>query len=382
VQQLISTISESVKCAQLTMAVLLAAFMSSCGPVVENAPFLARPDTLRPGSLAGPFDGLVLDGETDRPMAGAVVAGSWAFERGIGLQGPAAVLEATTETAADGRYRLKIPDDLPRGTGLRLRRFTLIIYKQGYVAWRSDSRFPSGEPRHDFAQRSNRVRLEKWQPTLSHYRHLVFLGGGAAIRAAAAWEVQPAGLELDGASPVSATKRQTEASAAGASTLLDIAVLLSEDEVRGVTGYAGKFDVGKLPDRPSTDIYGSIHFKAANKPETFDVGLRMWAIGSEAAEAQFRKLLGELPGAVATEEMGDSSLRARGGDVAGFAFLLREKGVVMQLSCGLAQCPESSMLLRLAKLAESHLPEVKLPSPESTGLVPSAGPMLSPGGKP
>jgi len=41
---------------------------------------------------------------------------------------------------------------------------------------------------------------------------------------------------------------------------------------------------------------------------------------------------------------------------------------VMQLSCGLAQCSEPSMILRLAKLAESHLPEVKLPSPESTGL--------------
>jgi hypothetical protein len=82
---------------------------------------------------------------------------------------------------------------------------------------------------------------------------------------------------------------------------------------------------------------------------------------------------------VATEEMGDSSLRARGGDVSGFAFLLREKGVVMQLSCGVAQCSEPSMILRLAKLAESHLPEVKLPSPESTGLLP---PSDSSGGTP
>jgi hypothetical protein len=364
------------------MAALFAASVSSCGPLVENAPFSARPDTLRPGDLLGPFDGLVVDGETERPLAGAAVEGSWAFERGIGLQGPVAALEAATETGADGRYRLRIPADLPRGEGIRLRRFTLIVYRRGYVAWRSDGSFPTGEPRHDFAQRANRVRLEKWQPSMSHYRHLVFLGGGPAIRTAAAWEVQPAGLELDGAAPATAVKRPTEGARAGSSAALDISPLLSEDEVRGVTGYAGKFEVGKLADRATSDVYDSRHFKAVDKPETHDVGLRVWAIGSEAAESQFRKLLGDLPGAVATEEMGDASLRARGGDVSGFAFLLREKGVVMQLSCGVAQCSEPSMILRLAKLAESHLPEVKLPSPESTGLLPPSDSSLAPGGTP
>ncbi len=379
-------ISESVKSARsasrskLARAVLLAACVSSCGPVVENAPFSARPDTLRPGDLLGPFDGLVVDGETDRPLAGAVVAGAWAFERGIGLQGPAAALEVVAETGADGRYRLNIPAELPRGEGVRLRRFTLVVYRRGYVAWRSDSSFPTGEPRHDFAQRANRVRLQKWQSSMSHYRHLAFLGGGPAIRTAAAWEVQPAGLELDGASPATASKHPAEEARVGSSVLLDVSPLLSEDEVRGVTGYAGKFDVGKLADRATSDVYDSRHFKASDKPEAYDVGLRVWAIGAEAAEAQYRKLLGELPGAVATEEMGDASLRARGGDVTGFAFLLREKGVVMQLSCGLSQCSEASMLLRLAKLAESHLPEVKLPSAESTGLVPLSAPSLAPGG--
>jgi hypothetical protein len=381
-------ISESVKSARgaswskLTVAVLLAASLSSCGPMVENAPFSARPDTLRPGDLLGPFDGLVVDGETDRPLAGAVVAGAWAFERGIGLQGPAAALEAVAETGADGRYRLSIPAELPRGEGVRLRRFTLVVYRRGYVAWRSDSSFPTGEPRHDFAQRANRARLEKWQSSMSHYRHLVFMGGGFAVRTAAAWEVQPAGLELDGASPATASKHLAEETRVGSSVLLDVSSLLSEDEVRGVTGYAGKLEVGKLVDRATSDVYDSRHFKASDKPETYDVGLRVWAIGSEAAEAQYRKLLSDLPGAVATEEMGDASLRARGGDVTGFAFLLREKGVVMQLSCGLSQCAEASMILRLAKLAESHLPEVKLPSAESTGLAPLSTPSLAPGGKP
>lgn len=364
------------------MAAALMAASLACGPIIENAPFSARPDTLRPGDLLGPYDGTVIDGEDERPIAGAVVAGTWAFERGIGLQGPAAALEVTSETGADGHFRIEAPEDLPRGRGLRLRRFTLVIYHRGHVAWRSDSIFPGGEPRRDFAQGGNRIRLEKWRPGLSHYRHLVFLGGGPALRAAAAWEVQLAGLELDGAAPVAAGQAAGEKPGVAGGGLLDVSSLLSEDEVRGVTGFAGKFEVGKLPDRATSDVYDSRHFKAVDKPETHDVGLRVWAIGSEAADAQFRKLLSELPGATPGEEMGDASLRARGGDVAGFAFLLRDKGVVVQLSCGLAQCSEASMILQLAKLVESHFSEVKWPSPEDTGLSPNLGPSLVPGGRP
>jgi hypothetical protein len=388
VLQLISTISDSVKSARvqtglgLALAAVLISASVACAPIVENAPFSARPDTLRPGDLLGPFEGTVIDAESERPVSGAVVEGIWAFERGIGLQGPAAALEVAAETSADGHFRLTIPEDLPHGQGLRLRRFTLIIYHRGHVAWRSDSIFPGGEPRRDFAQGGNRIRLDKWQPSLSHYRHLVFLGGGPAIRGAAAWEVQLAGLELDGNAPVATGKIASEGPGSSGVSLLDVSSLLSEDEVRGVTGFAGKFQVGKLPDRASSDVYDSRHFKAVDKPETYDVGVRVWAIGSEAADAQFRKLLSELPGAKPTEEMGDASLRARGGDVAGLAFLLREKGVVVQLSCGLAQCSEGSMILRLAKLVESHFPEVKWPSPESTGLAPNLGPSLLPGGRP
>ena len=65
---------------------------------------------------------------------------------------------------------------------MRVRRFTLIVYHQGYIGWRSDRRFPEGNARRDFSQRGNRVRLEKWRDGLLHHRHLVFLGGGAAIR--------------------------------------------------------------------------------------------------------------------------------------------------------------------------------------------------------
>ena len=58
--------------------------------------------------------------------------------------------------------------------------------------------------------------------------------------------------------------------------------------MRGVTGFAGKFEIGKLTDLPTTEFYDSRHFKAAGKPESFDVALRVWRLGTAAAEAQYR----------------------------------------------------------------------------------------------
>jgi hypothetical protein len=336
---------------RLVPVVLLAA---SCGPLVERAPFSYRPDTMAPGDLLGPFEGLVVDAETDRPIPGAVVAGSWAFERGSGLTGPAGAYEVSTETGADGRYTISGLEALPAGATMRVRRFSLIVYQKGYVGWRSDRRFPEGSPRRDFSQRSNRVRLEKWRDGLSHEKHVVFLGGGAAVRTALLPEVQAAALELEGQKPATG---QEGAPAPGAPALLDATPLLSVDEVRGVTGYVGEFDVGRLTDLPRTEFYDSRHFKARGQPESFDVALRVWRLPTAGAEAQFRKLLGELPGATAGTEVGDASLRARAGDVLGLAFLLRERGVVASLSCGVGQCPEPALVLRLAKLVESHVPD-------------------------
>jgi hypothetical protein len=335
---------------------------SACGPMIETARFPVRPDSVRPADPLGPYDGVVTDGDTERPIAGALVAGSWAFERGVGLQAPLAAREVVVESGADGRYVIPrltdLPDgDLPAGASTRLRRFTLIVYRRGHVAWRSDRRFPDRVPRHDFSQRGNRVRLEKWQPDLRHAEHLVFLGGGAKVRAAAAWELQPAALELDGERPAAAGEDGAVASARRAAAL-DIGKLLSDDEIRGVTGFVGKFEEAKLTDLPTTEFYDSRHFKARGLPESFDVGLRVWRLGAAAAEAQYRKLLEELPGARTVDEVGDASLRARSGQIQGLAFLVRERGVVASLTCGASQCPEPAQLLKLAKLVESRLPDL------------------------
>ncbi len=350
---------------------------AACGPMVDNARFPVRPDSVRPADLLGPYDGIVLDADTDRPISGAVVAASWAFERGIGLQAPLASREIVVESGVDGRYSIPrltdLPDaNLPGGMSTRLRRFTLIVYRRGHVAWRSDRRFGDGGRRRDFSQLGNRVRLEKWQQGYRHADHLVFLGGGDKVRAAAAWELQPAALELDGEKS-SAILEAESASTAGTKTPLDIEHLLSDDEIRGVTGFVGKFEDGKLTDLPTTEFYDSRHFKAVGKPEGYDVGLRVWRLGSAAADAQYRKLLDELPGAHTTDEVGDASLRARSGEINGLAFFVRERGVVASLTCGAAQCPEAAQLLKLAKLVESRLPDLPPepvpaapPAPEGT----------------
>ena len=67
----------------LAVGFALLASPAACGPMMEPAKFPVRPDSVRPADLLGPYDGIVLDADTDRPVAGAVVAATWAFERGI-----------------------------------------------------------------------------------------------------------------------------------------------------------------------------------------------------------------------------------------------------------------------------------------------------------
>jgi hypothetical protein len=334
-----------------------------CGPMIERAPFPARPDSVRAADLLGPYDGKVVDLETDRPIAGALVAASWAFERGIGAVGPLDAEEVVVQTGADGRYTVPRLSRLPTGLSTRVRRFTLIVYRRGYVAWRSDRRFPGLRIRRDFSQRANLIRLEHWQPGLAHGQHLLFMGGGSKVRAAAAWEAEQASLDLDGdTSGRAAPGRQGAGDTPAA--LLDIRALLSEDEVRGVTGYVGGFDVGKLADLPTTEFYDSRHFKAKGKPESHDVGLRVWRLGAAAAEVQFGKLQRELPQASGSDELGDASFRARAGEIQGLVFLVRERGVVVSLTCGSGQCTEAGQVLTLGKLVESRLPDLPAASPK------------------
>ncbi len=350
------------------LGALVLAGVAACGPTVERAPFSSRPDSLLAGDLLGPYDGMVLDAETDRPLSGALIAGSWAFESGVGLTGPKGAHEVVTETGMDGRFRIAALKAQPQPAAARVRRFTLIVVHKGYVGWRSDRIFPSGLARRDFSQRGSRIRLEKWHPGFLHHRHLVFLGGGPAVRAAVAGEIASAAVELEGTAAKPGAEKTGDPAVASGTLPLDVGALLSEAEIKGVTGYAGPFDVGKLADLPTTEFYDSRHFKARGKTEAFDVGLRVWRLGPAGSEAQYRKLLAELPDAQSKDEIGDASLRAARDRVLGLAFFVRERGITVSVTCGVQQCADPAMILRIGKLVESRLSD--LPVGEGSAATP------------
>ena len=76
-------------------------------------------------------------------------------------------------------------------------------------------------------------------------------------------------------------------------------------------------------------------------------------------------MLSTLPGAKATDEIGDASLRAKSGDISGLAFLVRERGVVVSMTCGSAQCTEPGQIAKIAKLVESRLSELPAEPPRA-----------------
>jgi hypothetical protein len=191
----------------------------------------------------------------------------------------------------------------------------------------------------------------------------------------AAWELQAAALELEGqavpALPAAEGGAPGAPSVATTAVPLDISKLLADDEIRAVTGYVGKFEDGKLTDLPSTEFYDSRHFKAVGRSEAYDVGLRVWRLGTAAAEVQYRKLMSTLPEAKTTDEVGDASFRARSSGIAALIYLVRERGVVVSMTCGGSQCTEPAQLVKLAKLVESKLPELP---PEPSRGEPAAAP--------
>lgn len=196
----------------LAFGLLSLSALSGCMGPVAKAPFAGRLGSGQVGSLLGPFDGQVLDQSTASPLTSALVVGTWAFEEPGGLASPESSYSVSVVTGSDGNYSLP---SLPAGrqfAGL-LRRFTLVVYKAGFVGYRSDLRFDDRSPRHDFVQRGNVVRLERFPQGESHAKHLVFLGSGAALRGAAQSEIIAASLELQETAPQLAAE-QTETAAA------------------------------------------------------------------------------------------------------------------------------------------------------------------------
>jgi hypothetical protein len=312
----------------------LAASTASTGCVdtaIRTAPFRIRPDAAEAGALQGLFDGRVVDATTHAPIAGALIYAAWTFERGTGLAEPAGAKDFVGSTDAAGNYKVPKLGKLPDGT--RVTDFTLLVYKRGFIAYRSDRRFTDLGLRMDFAQLDNQILLERWRNDLSHAKHLRFVGGGTAVTTLTQWEIGDASAELDG-------KRGGDdlRPGRGDGQYVVAAQLLTETDIKARTRFDGGFETGPLSDEPDTASYSSQHFKALGRPETWDVAVRMWRLAPDKAEERYEELLGSLPEVAQKDDLATKSFTTSEADIRGVGFLDSGRGIVVLMTCGTNQC--------------------------------------------
>lgn len=357
----------------LALALLLAS-LSACGSLpARTASFRAHPSSVAAGDLRGPYRGRVVDASSGAPVADALLYATWTMERGYGMSLPAGAREYVGNTDANGYYLIPATQD--PGQDVRITDFDLVIYKRGYVAYRSDRRFSDLGPRRDFAQLDQVVELEPWREDFSHARHLRYIGGGEALRALTAEEAEAAAIELASASDEAiATPLVVPQDRAR----LAAAQLLTGEDVTSVTGFDGSFESGPLGDEPDTEVYSSQHLRAMNLPETYDVALRVWRERPEAAEARYQALLDSLPGADEIDEIGDRSLRAAEGSIFGIGFVDRSRGVVALLTCGQSQCDDLEVAARLGARIHERLRARVAPRPSTASPSPTPPPPPTP----
>jgi hypothetical protein len=312
---------------------------------IRTAPFRARPDVAEAGSLRGPFTGRVVDATTHAAIAGALIYAAWTFERGTGLSEPAGAKEFVGSTDAAGNYKIPRLDRLPGGT--RVTEFTLLVYKRGFIAYRSDRRFSDLGMRMDFAQDNNQVLLERWRNDLSHARHLRFVGSGTAVAALTQWELADASAELDGRRPRGSDDLRP---GRGEGQYVVAAQLLVEGDIKARTKYDGGFETGPLSDEPDTATYSSQHFKALGRAETWDVALRVWRLDPGKAQERYDELLTQLPGIIEKDDVASRSFNATENDIRGVGFLDAPRGIVVLLTCGSNQCISQDDATALAQV--------------------------------
>jgi hypothetical protein len=283
----------------LSAAVSLCGAMIGCTGQVAQAPFRIRPDTTNWGSLLGPFDGQVVDQGTGNPISGALVLGTWSYESENGPAVPVSAYSQSVITSSDGAYSLPVLPQVQRRSAL-LRRFTLVVYKAGYIGYRSDVRFDDRTPRADFAQLANKVRLDRLPAGESHAQHLVFLGGGQPLLRAAQAEVIQAALDLAERSPKLPTLKTEPAPAKPAVPPTLAAQLLSPADLEAMGRGEEKDYVGgplamNLPGEPPPGEYTGVHYQKKGQPESHDAALRVFRTASGAeAEAVFARLRAQL----------------------------------------------------------------------------------------
>jgi hypothetical protein len=347
-----------------------------CSPIVRPATFEGAPERVADATLRGPFDGQVVDVTTAEPIAGATVTGVWSYDRGDGLIGPWGSETTTVTTDAAGRYR--IPSHKPGGETtlrpdgqtVRLVAFHLVIYKRGFVGYRSD-RILEGGARTDFTQRHNRVQLRKWRETDSHADHLLFLQAPPAILQLARWERESANVDLyrvlGGGALIERLDDPTDPETL---QLLDASEVLPREEVRRRTGYTEAFALKELTDLARTHFYHGVHLEAVDREEVWDVAYRVWKDPPGGLEPVIETFEATLPDTDPTPEITDETWLYEGEQVRAVAFLDREANVAVLLTCGVMQCVDIETAIVLARYVHDHLDRLELvdvsgrPAPE------------------
>lgn len=345
--------------------------LAGCAPYVYRAEFTKRADSSSPGDVLGPFTGQVVDSGTGKPVPGALVYASWELVRGVGFLVPAGAETWVGRTDLNGRYAVPALARLPGGLTRAVARFRLVVYKRGFVAYRSDRVFPGDLARYDFHQQDNVAVLERWSPELSHEEHLRFLGGSGLLAKESAWEVQAAVAQIEGRPLGGARPRPTPED-----KLLDASRLLDEDDVEELTGFAGPFDAGRLTDLPRTASYDSVHLKAEGKSQRWDAAFRVWRLGATDGERHYGKLLAAYPNTQPDDKLGDRSFHSQNENVLARVWLARKPGVVVSLTCGRDLCKDKTVIEKLAQIIHGRLDRLERPEPRLPGspLTPDVNP--------
>ncbi len=346
-----------------TIAVLGAlCVLGACSPIVRDPTFVGARDQVTEVSLLGPFDGQVVDAGTSAPIEGATVVGVWAYDEGDGLIGPFGSETVEVKTDRAGRYRIRQAPLRIRGPTVRLVSFHLVVYKRGFMGYRSDVT-PEGRPRTDFSLRHNRVALEKWRDSDSHAEHLLYLAAPPTIQKLTAWEQEAANVDLyramAGLLPAGVGPERRPGDAPKLQ-LLDASGLLPPEEIRRRTGYTEPFERKELGDLARTHFYHGVHLQAVDREETWDVAYRVWKNPPGGLEPVRETFEATLPGVSPTPDITEETWLLDGEDVRAVAFLDRDRQIAVLLTCGAMQCVDIETAIILAKFLYDHIDALEL----------------------
>jgi hypothetical protein len=121
------------------------------------------------GCLAG-ISGKVVDGMTGRPIEKALVVAQWTKEHGFGLTYHDLYKIVETETDKEGNFSID-------GAGSPfVEQPQMIIYKEGYIPWRNDTKYPSTDIVKDHEWKDNMTyKLEVFTDDFSYEQLYGFL---------------------------------------------------------------------------------------------------------------------------------------------------------------------------------------------------------------